>query len=99
MKFSVIFVVEEFEDGNTVGDLQSEGVDKVINHDDILEPSVLYNPEIFDKKAVLRLHAVLTMQKSQNSLFGSVEVIDDGFSVVEGTGCENIDIVVLTHVG
>jgi hypothetical protein len=59
----------------------------------------LNDSEILDEKSILCFHTVLAVQESQNCLFGSVEVIDDRFSVVESASCENIDIVVLTHVG
>jgi hypothetical protein len=74
-------------------------VDQIVDHDDILQPSVLYNSEILDEEAVLSLHAVFAVQKSLDGLFGLVEVGDDGLCVVEGACGEDVDVVVLTHVG
>lgn len=57
------------------------------------------DPQILDEEPILRLHAVLPMQQSQDCLLFLVQVIDDGLGVVKGASRENIHVVVLAHVG
>ena len=99
LELPILLVVQKFKDGDAVVDLEAEGVNQVVNHDDVLEGPVLDDPEVLDEKAVLSFHAVLSMQKPEDSLLGSVQVVDDGLCVVEGPGCENVDVEVLTHIG
>ena len=73
-------------------------MDKVVNHNYILERSVLNNSEIFDKEAILSLHTVFSMQKPENSLLRSVQIIDDRLCVVKSSSCKDIDVIILTHV-
>ena len=47
----------------------------------------------------MSLHTVLSMQKSLDCLFRSVQVVDDWLSIVQSASGEDINIVVLTHVG
>ena len=99
LQLSILLVVQKFKDGDAVVDLEPEGMHQVVDHDDVLEGPVLDDPEVLDEKAVLSFHAVLSMQKPEDSLLGSVQVVDDGLCVVEGPGCENVDVEVLTHIG
>ena len=70
---------------------------KVVDHDDIFQLTVLDDPEVFDEEAILGLHAVFSMQKSQDCLLGSVEVVNDRFGVVKSASSEDVDVVVLAH--
>ena len=45
----VFLVGGEVEDGDTVVDLEAEGVDEVVDEDDVFEGSVGYYAEIFDE--------------------------------------------------
>ena len=72
---------------------------EVVNHDDILKWPILDDPEVFDEKTVLGFHTILAMKKSKDGFFGSVQVVNDGFGIIESACCEHVDIVVLAHVG
>ena len=74
-------------------------MNQIIDHNDVLEWSVLNNSKVFDEKAILGLHAIFSVQKSMDSLFWCVQVIDDWLSIVQCSCSEDIDIVMLTHIG
>ena len=73
-------------------------MDKIVHHDDVLKLSVLDNSEIFNKEAILGFHAVFAVKEAMNGLFGSIEIVDNGFCVVESSSREDVDVVVLVHV-
>jgi hypothetical protein len=71
---------------------------QIINHNDILKIPILNNPEILNKETVLSLHAILAMQETLNRLLLLIQVGNDRLSVVQSSSCEDIDIIVVTHV-
>jgi hypothetical protein len=57
-----MLVVNELKNWNAIVDLEAEGVQKVVDDHHVFGLTVLDDPEVFDKEAVLGLHAVLSGQ-------------------------------------
>ena len=65
----VFFGVVERDDGDSVPELESKGVGRVVDEDYVLQRAV-YDPEVFDVDSLLGLEAVL----SEESM-GYVQVV------------------------
>ena len=100
----VFLVGGEVEDGDAVVDLEAEGVDEVVDKDDVFEGSVGYYAKIFDETSWVKgevtiscLHALGSRKYPVDDFLVFVEVLDDGFCVVKSTGSKNIYCIVLIH--
>lgn len=72
---------------------------QIINHDDILEIPILNNPEILDEEPILSLHTILAVKEALNGFLFLIEIGNDGLSIVQSASREDIDIVVVAHIG
>ena len=73
-------------------------MDKVINHDNILKVSIGYDAQVFDKEAILGLHAIPSMQQSMDILAFLVKVGHYWLSICLRSRCEHINRIVFTHL-
>ena len=69
-------------------------MDEVVHHHDVVETSVANDSKVLDSKPVLGFHAVVAMKQPPNKLLFSIEVIDNGLSVVGSGGSKEVDLVV-----
>lgn len=99
LEFFVLCIVEELKNRDTVANLQPKRMGQIINHDDVFELPVLNNTKILYEESVLSLHTIFPMQKSKDGFLLLVEVSNDWLSIVVGSSCKDIDVVVVGHIG
>ena len=92
-----MFVVGKVEDGNAVIQLQSKGVDQIVDDDDITEIPVLDDPQILDAEALLGLKTMISAQNPLNSFSLCVEMGHNRLSVIFGGSCENVYFEEMAH--
>lgn len=51
----------ELQERNSVVKLRSKGLDKIIDNDDVLKSSILYNTQVFDEYTFFGLEAVIAI--------------------------------------
>jgi hypothetical protein len=73
-------------------------VDEIVHNHNILEFSVLDDPQILDIESVVSFHTILAMQNTMDRLFLLVQILDNGLSVVHRGGRENVNRVQLVHL-
>ena len=93
----IFLIIGEIQDWNPVLDLKSERVDQVVDDHDIVQVSVLDDPQVLNVKPIMSLHAVLSMEDSVNGLVLFVQMSNDGLGIVNRWGSENINEEVLAH--
>ena len=60
LKFCVFFISSEFEDGNSVIQLEAKALKQVINNHHVFEVPVFDDSEVLNKVAFLSVQAVLS---------------------------------------
>jgi hypothetical protein len=90
-KLIVSAALEELQDRDSIGELQTKRVDKVINDDNVLEVSIGNDAQVFDKEPILGFHAIPSMQQSMDSLAFLVQVGHNWLSVGLSASCEHIN--------
>lgn len=78
----IFLIIGEIQDWNPVLDLKSERVDQVVDDHDIVQVSVLDDPQVLNVKPIMSLHAVLSMEDSVNGLVLFVQMSNDGLGIV-----------------
>lgn len=92
-----MFVAGKVEDGNAVIQLQSKGVDQIVDDDDITEIPVLDDPQILDAEALLGLKTMISAQNPLNSFSLCVEMGHNCLSVIFSGSCENVYFEEMAH--
>jgi hypothetical protein len=96
-QFLILLIVGEVQDRYSILDLETEGVNQVVNDHYIVQASVLDDPQILDVKSVVGLHAVLSVEHPVDGLQLLVQVAHDRLSVVHRRGREYVNEEVLAH--
>ena len=81
-QFFVILIINELEYGNSVIDLESEAVEKVVDNHHVLQFAVLDYPQVFNEEPVLGLHTVLPGEDVADIFMLGVDVVHDGVRVL-----------------
>lgn len=92
----VSFVIIEWNDRNSIINLERKAVDTVIDNDDVLEISVFKDPQVLDVVALGCQTAVLAVETVLDVLLVWVDVVKNGISVDLVTSCEDNDLEVLS---
>ena len=71
----------KWNDWNTIVDLVSEGVHRVIDYNHVFHSTIRYNPEVFDIVAFRCLNAVLSVQSILEKLVLRVDVVKNRIGV------------------
>jgi len=90
-KLIVSAALQEFQNRDAIGELQTKRVDKVINDDNVLEVSIGNDAQVFDKEPILGFHAIPSMQQSMDSLAFLVQVGHNWLGVGLSASCEHIN--------
>lgn len=90
-------VSAELQERNSVVQLRSEGLDKVIDNDKVLKVSILNNPQVLDEDASFGLKAVIAIQHVPYVQLKLIEFVDHCFCVRLMCSSEHIDLIVAAH--
>lgn len=73
-------------------------MNEIVHNHNILEFSVLDDPQILDIESVVSFHTILAMQNTMDRLFLLVQILDNGLSVVHRGGREDVNRVQFVHL-
>ena len=76
-----MLVAYEFKYRNSIIDLESKTMQKIINNNHVFKISVLDNSEILNEETILGLHAVFSGKYITNILIIRINVIDYGICI------------------
>ena len=68
-------------DWNTIIDLVSEGVHRIIDYNHVFHPTISYNPEVFDIVAFRGLNAMLSVKSILEKFVLRVDVVKNRIGI------------------
>ena len=92
----IIRVVEVWNDGHPVVQLESKREHRIINQDQVFQVAIFDDSEIFDEDTLVCLKAVLTIQPEVDESSIWIDQIYDSISILLMTRCEDTDLVFRT---
>lgn len=70
---------------------------QVINDYDVFQLFIWNDSQVFNEKSIVSLHTIFSVHNSQNGFLFLVQVANNWFSIILGSGCEHINVENLTH--
>ena len=93
LQLLILWIVVVRNDGDPIVELEAEGVDRVVDEDQVLERSVADDSEVFDEDAFLGLEAVLSIESELDERLVRVDQVDDRVSILAVACCEYTHLV------
>lgn len=72
-------------------------MDQIVHNDQILQSPILDNPEIFNKKPIMRFHTILPIKHPMNSLIFLIQELHNRLGIIRSRGRKNIDRIQFAH--
>ena len=95
-KLLIIWVVEIWNDGHPVVQLEAKREHRIINQDQVFQVAIFDDSEIFNEDTLVCLKAVLTIQPEVDERSIWIDQIYDSISILLMTRCEDTDLVFCT---
>lgn len=95
LQLSILSIVQEFQNRNTVIDLEPKGMRQIINYHHILQFPILYDSEILNEKPIFASNATRSRQHFTDVLVIRVKEIDDRVGIIRHWGREYDDFIEL----